>query len=194
MRRKDYPSIDLVRQVFREENGKLFWLERDASTIDSGSSDYIARTNKRFAGKEAGCVSRTTNYGKVQERWVVRVNGIKLYRYQIIWAIRKGEWIDSKSLDHENRDSLDDRIENLRIATQHQQAGNCGKRSHNTTGYKGVSFDKNKNKYYAQMNVKDGNKRKHVFLGLFDDPEEAHEVYVKKAKEYFGEEFFHDGK
>jgi hypothetical protein len=113
----------------------------------------------------------------------------KFYRYQIIWAIHHNEWLNDKSIDHDNRNTLDDKIENLRKATDKDQGGNCGKRSHNTTGYKGVTFDKRRNKYVAQMRQKG----KHIFIGYFDNAEDAHKAYCVVAQEYFGE-FFHDGK
>lgn len=49
----------------------------------------------------------------------------------------------------------------------------------NTTGYKGVSFDKERNKYLAQIVFK----KKHYNLGRYDTAEEASEVYQKAKKE-----------
>lgn len=192
MPRIQYPSIDLVRQCLRYEDGKLYWLERSPSTFKDPS--YAPRVNKRCSGKEAGCMSEYTDkQGKLHRRWCIRIFDIKLYRYQIVWALFNNEWIGKNSLDHIDRDSTDDRIENLRPASQKDQAGNCGKRSHNTTGYKGVIYIKSRGKYYAQMTISENGKGKHIYVGSFNTPEEAHEAYCKRAKNYFGE-FFHDGK
>jgi hypothetical protein len=184
----NYPDIELVRQSLRYEDGKLFWLPRPPEHFKDPS--YSERINKTRAGEEAGCISKYIDKnGKLHKRWVIRVFDIKLYRYQIIWALHKNEWLEKNEIDHENRNTLDDKIENLRSATRHNQAGNVGKRSHNTSGYKGVTYVAKRDQYFAQMTTKDGHKGSRGF----DTPEEAHEEYCRMAREYFGE-FFHDGK
>lgn len=47
-------------------------------------------------------------------------------------------------VDHRNNDSLDCRRENLREATHAQNLWNYGKQKNNTSGFKGVSWDKGK--------------------------------------------------
>ena len=55
--------------------------------------------------------------------------------------------------------------------------------SKNTSNHKGVSFDKQMNKYKAYIKINGKNKH----LGYFDNIEEAVNARVKKAKELFGE-------
>jgi hypothetical protein len=50
---------------------------------------------------------------------------------------------------------------------------------HNSSGYKGVSYDASRNKWKAAIKEK----QKSIFLGRFDTPEEAFDAYVKKARE-----------
>src|SRR5882672_2771828 len=52
-------------------------------------------------------------------------------------------------VDHINGDTLDNRRENLRICTHAENARNCGARSHNKSGIKGVNFDRKRNKWLA---------------------------------------------
>lgn len=188
MSKADYPSIDSLRQAFRYENGKLFWLVRPVEHFkDAG---YAARLNTRCSGKEAGCLStHIDKFGKEHKRWKIRLFDILMYRYQIVWAIHNNEWLKDNEIDHENRNTIDDKIENLRRATDTNQAGNCGKRSHNTSGFKGVYFNKKRNQYFGQMTTKNG----HRGTKGFDTAEQAHESYCEMGREYFGE-FFHDGK
>jgi hypothetical protein len=84
--------------------------------------------------------------------------------------------------DHINRDTLDNRRSNLRVCTNSENMRNC-KKSHNTSGYIGVSRDKARKKWLAQITFH----REHIFIGRFDDIIEAAQAVDKKARELFGE-------
>jgi hypothetical protein len=85
--------------------------------------------------------------------------------------------------DHINRDKLDNRKANLRQATRSQNQVNRGLQSNNTSGYKGVHYDKLRNIWRARVVVD----RKGINLGDFKTPEEAAQAYNEKAKELHGE-------
>lgn len=87
-----------------------------------------------------------------------------------------------KHIDHKNRIKTDNSISNLREATTSQNAHNICKPITNTSGFKGVSFHKNRNKF--QANIKINGKKKH--LGLFLTSEEAYIAYCNAAKELHG--------
>jgi hypothetical protein len=176
MSNKDRPSIEFVRQALRYEDGKLFWKHRP---IEHFKNDrYYRAWNARLAGTEAGSVSH--------DRVFIAVGGQRISRHILIWAILKGEW--PGQVDHRNRDGSDDRIEGLRPATQSQNLANATIRSDNTSGYKGVSWDKARNKWMACIHINGRFKN----LGRFDDPAEAHAAYMRTAREHFGE-FATDG-
>jgi hypothetical protein len=82
-------------------------------------------------------------------------------------------------IDHVNHNKLDNRRQNLRVCTHQQNQFNRGKNSNNTSGYKGVHWNKQTQKWKAQIN--------HKYLGLFDSAEEAHRAYVRAAQELHGE-------
>jgi hypothetical protein len=86
-------------------------------------------------------------------------------------------------VDHRSVNSLDNRRTNLREATHGQNMCNSGKRQNNTSGYKGVTWSKKHRKWVAQI----GKDRTHHYLGLFDDPEVAHQAYCEAAKRLHGE-------
>ena len=75
-------------------------------------------------------------------------------------------------IDHINDDKLDNRFENLRIVSNRE---NCSTVKNGTCSsqFKGVHWDKNKNKWKAQVYI---NKKK-IHLGYFDDEEKASEIY-----------------
>lgn len=88
-----------------------------------------------------------------------------------------------EEVDHINGNGLDNRRNNLRLATKAQNQQNASKRKDNTSGYKGVTWHKASGKWYARIGSEDGHKN----LGLFLTPEEAYEAYKKEARRRFGE-------
>lgn len=85
--------------------------------------------------------------------------------------------------DHRNRQPLDNRISNLRKATNQENCFNTGKHSNNTSGYKGVYWHRRKNCWFGKI-TKD---RKQYMLGYFVDPKEAHDAYKRAALQLHGE-------
>lgn len=83
--------------------------------------------------------------------------------------------------DHRNKNTLDNRMENLRECTVSQNGANRDKQVRNTTGYKGVF--KNHSKWIARITVM--NKRFH--LGNFSNKESAARAYDAAALVHFGE-------
>ncbi len=85
-------------------------------------------------------------------------------------------------VDHINRNGLDNRRTNLRVATNAQNAMNVGLRRNNTTGFKGVSLRRG-TRWQARLMVHG----KALGLGFFDTAEEAARAYDAAAYENFGE-------
>jgi len=84
--------------------------------------------------------------------------------------------------DHVNGDGLDNRKSNLRKATRSENLYNQGVPAHNTTGFKGVCFNKRCGKFQAEIRVSGKPRR----LGLFVTKEEAHAAYCMAAKKLHG--------
>lgn len=84
-------------------------------------------------------------------------------------------------VDHIDGNPLNNKVENLRWCSNQQNQMNRDKSKNNTSGFKGVSWDKYHQKYKAQI-IKDGKPKN---LGYFDTPEEASLVYVKASRELF---------
>ena len=105
-------------------------------------------------------------------------SGKIILMHREIMKAKKGEYVD-----HINGNGLDNRIENLRICTQQENTRNKKKPIHNTSGYKGVCWDKQMKKWRVQIKHKNTNS----YIGLFNDLITAAKEYDKKAKEIFGE-------
>jgi hypothetical protein len=90
---------------------------------------------------------------------------------------------DKEIVDHINGNTLDNRKCNLRICTNAENLRNQKRSKRNKTGYKGVSFDKNRKKYKACIRVNGIG----IFLGRFNNPIVAYEAYCEASKKYHGE-------
>lgn len=133
--------------------------------------------NSRYTGKPAGTIN-SKGYIKIQ------LNG-KIYPahrliYQIIHSIDILP-IDLQ-IDHIDGNKQNNTPSNLRLATNQDNQRNVKIQRNNTSGFKGVTYEKNRNKWKAS--IYDGTRR--INLGRFDSPEEAHLAYKNKAFELFG--------
>lgn len=86
-------------------------------------------------------------------------------------------------VDHENRNQLDDRIENLRAATHSENSRNRTSHKNSSSKYLGVSWFKNYQKWKACIEVNDSG----IFLGNFELESDAALAYNKAAVKYFKE-------
>ena len=89
---------------------------------------------------------------------------------------------DGLIVDHINHNKLDNRRSNLRICTNQENLWNCKGYSNNTSGHTGVRWNKNDNKWSADITVS----YKRIHLGLFVNIEDAIRVRRKAEVEYFG--------
>ncbi len=94
-----------------------------------------------------------------------------------------GKDLTGLDVDHINGNPLDNRKSNLRVTTHQQNGFNRKISKNNTSGYKGVSFDKRRNKYVANIKVN----YKIIYLGGYETAKEAAIAYNEAAKIHFGE-------
>lgn len=101
---------------------------------------------------------------------------IKLHRYLL-------DAPNGMQVDHINGDPLDNRRENLRVATPSQNQANWRKKSPATSAYKGVSWHKGARKWRATINING----KQVHLGFYGEEEAAALAYDTAAERAYGE-------
>lgn len=107
-----------------------------------------------------------------------RIDGKRIYMHHFI--LPKKDYVE---IDHVNCNGLDNRKENLRYATSQQNKRNREKGKNNTSGFKGVSFRKDRNKWRAHITID----YKYRHLGHYDTAIEAAVAYNQAALKFFGE-------
>ena len=100
---------------------------------------------------------------------------------RFILGLQKGDKIEA---DHIDLNPINNKRDNLRIATSTQQKQNRNKttRKDRKSKYKGVTLT-HSGKWLSSITIN----KKVIRLGLFDTEEEAKLMYDEKAKELFGE-------
>ena len=101
--------------------------------------------------------------------------------HRVIFLLHYG-W-QPYQIDHEDTNKLNNRPGNLRPTTDHLNAGNVALHAHNSSGYRGVSFNTRSGLWHAQIKIAG----KQTYLGRFSTPEEAAKVYAEAAKKHFGD-------
>lgn len=102
--------------------------------------------------------------------------------HRLAWFYVYKEW-PKEDLDHIDGLRTNNRISNLREATRSQNLQNKRKQRNNASGFIGVSFNKERNKWDARLKAQG----KQICLGLFKTAEEAAQAYEEAAANYFGE-------
>ena len=147
---------------------KNIYLTKDKYTIvDDEDYKYLNQWkwrlhSKGYAYRNEKRIKNHTRKGILMHRQIMKLNS-------------------QKEIDHINRNKLDNRKNNLRISSSTQNHMNKEKSKNNTSGYKGITYDKRKNKWMAQIQKN----KKNIFIGYFNDKKSAATAYNRKAKELF---------
>ena len=152
------PEIRRFRELFEYKDGDLY------------------RKHGQFAGK-AGTLHHT---GYIQ----VKVDNKNYRAHRIIFAMHHGYL--PEYVDHIDGNPLNNRIENLRAATNQQNQYNVGLVARNKSGVKNVVWLRNKWRIFMRVNKKMKN------LGSFDDLELAELVAIEARNKFHGEFAKHD--
>ena len=149
-------ECELNGRKIKYEEGKLYvWREKQGNQ-KLKNPDWL---------ELKGSVDKINGYRQVMINY-------KLYKYhRVVYWIHNPEWdIDDNcrdnSIDHIDRDTSNNNIENLRVTTHQQNMWN--------TNSKGYYFNKARGKYLAQIVVNG----KHKHLGSFVSEDEARQAYL----------------
>jgi hypothetical protein len=161
--RTDHPSLERVRELFH---------------YDALSGRLI----RRITVKGGGNVGDVSGSPRDSGHLVVGID-YKVYSvHHIVWFLAYGLW-PTGWIDHRDGDPANNRLRNLRIATPAQNAANCKRYASNTSGYKGVSYNKRRQLWVSRLQTAG----KALYLGAYPSPEMAYSVYCLAARDNFGE-------
>jgi HNH endonuclease len=103
---------------------------------------------------------------------LITICGEEYREHRLVWFWWKGKWPEGH-IDHINGKRDDNRIANLREATNGQNRANSKPNKSNKFGLKGVR--QIGSRFQGQVTING----KTTYLGTFDTPEEAHASYLK---------------
>lgn len=142
-------SADLIRELFKYDP----------------HTGVVTRAKTKSSNAKVGSV---VGHRNVNGYLMTRINGRTLSVHRLVWMYVYGEFPNGQ-IDHINGCKSDNRISNLRCGTRAENQQNQKLHSDNTSGYTGVSWRKDSNKWKAQIQV-DGRK---IHLGSFVNIEDA---------------------
>lgn len=145
-------------------------------SYDPDTGLFTWRRKRRPLGERAGSPCLKWGYTKIC------VDKRMYLAHRLAWLWVYGDPLPAQ-IDHINAVPNDNRIANLRACSGSQNSGNRRISTRNTTGYKGVQWIAREKRFAAKLR-KNG---KQYHLGFFNDPKEAHEAYMKAARQHFSE-------
>lgn len=154
-------SIERLREVLRyvPETGLFLWIKPPKN--HTRLQEYVA------GGIASGYV-------------MIKIDGRKYKAHRLAWLYVHGDWPNG-DLDHINGCPLDNRIGNLRIASNAQNQANRT-RDRNKSTPKGVRSLPS-GKFQARISVN----HRQIILGTFNSSTAAQAAYLQAAREHYGE-------
>lgn len=159
--------------------------ERLAYDPETGGFTWRQPVLLRTGGVRVPAGSRAGTYEKKGYRSIqfwIDGRRVAIKEHRLAWLYVHGEWpVDQ--LDHINGDRADNRIANLRPATNSQNMANRKLNDNSKSGVKGVCFHRGTQRWRARLQYNG----KRIHLGDFKEKEAAQIAYEAAAKRHFGE-------
>lgn len=141
---KSLITPEYIRELldYDPQTGDFIWMRRK---LRSNFERMDKIWNSRLAGKPVA--KRKHRHGHLQ----IGLHCKNYMAHRVAWAHYYGKWPEH-DIDHKNGNPADNRITNLRLATDSENLCNAKIRINNTSGIKGVSWNKKSHKWYAYIN------------------------------------------
>lgn len=149
-----------AREVkFQDFIGLYYYCEKSPSGLRYLRGNNQGGKKKRVAGDVAGTLLPSGYY-------TVRCNDSNYFAHRVVWCLVNQCNIQKELIDHIDRNRSNNCISNLRLATHSENNKNCSTKSHNKTGYNGVSYLANFNLYVATWVDIDGKQETKSFSSI----------------------------
>jgi hypothetical protein len=146
--------------------------------------EYSVVTGKLYWRESRGSIAKGSEAGTVHSSGYIciRVNKKLHWTHRLIWKLVTGS-NPLEQIDHIDRDPANNAWQNLREATNQQNSFNQGTYSNNTSGFKGVHWRPDCQKFRSRIKING----RDVHLGYFSTAEKASAAYRLATKKYFEE-------
>lgn len=171
-------SCGCLHSESMKEMGKNIRSLNDYIINDDICVGYTSDGEEFYFDKEDYDLIKNYTWSINDQGYVITVPFGKPIRMHIL-IMNRLDANDDKDIDHINHNRKDNRKENLRIVEHFQNITYCKTYSNNTSGRKGVYWDKSRNKWMACITYNN----KTYYLGRYDSFEEAVSVREKAEKE-----------
>ena len=143
---------ETIIDLFEYRDNNLYWKVRPKNQVDMS--------------KPAGNIN-----GRGYRR--IKIKGKKYQAHRLIYLMHNEQWditdtSQDNSIDHIDRDKLNNSIDNLRVATNSQQQHNTGMRNDNTSGESNVYWHKPAGKWYVIVTVNNNRRSGGYFINKED--------------------------
>ncbi len=157
----------------QDESIKLIPLTKGQNAIvDAADYDFLMRRN--------WCASWSETTKSFYAKSFDKTTGKLIYMHRTLFGESHPE------VDHRNRNTLDNRRENIRGCASSSNKHNIPKRRTNKSGYKGVSWCKERGLWVAHIQLQG----KSIYIGGYHSREDAYSAYCARAVPAVGD-FFH---
>ena len=147
---------------------------------DTGIIIWKKPTNPRIkVGAEAGHKTVKTKNLVYRE---IKFNYTQYKAHRLAYYMYHGIDPRNNDVDHEDRNGLNNKINNLRLATRLENSRNRKFQKNNTSGVTGVTWDKRRGRWVAQLKLNG----KYKFLGYYLNIQDAAQARKEGEKKYFG--------
>lgn len=198
---KKFGKLTVIKRASNDKNGKVQWL----CECECGNKK-IVRSNDLISNKQVTCGHCNTydlsgDYGicimSNSNQFIFDKDDYDLIK-KYCWRLSSNGYVNSSNdiklhrlimdcpdgfvVDHISGNKLDNRKLNLRVCKQNENCMNHSLNSNNTSGVAGVNWHKASSKWMARIK----SNYKTIYLGLYDNFEDAVEARKIAEEKYFG--------
>ena len=171
--RKGHNIITMMPWLYLELNGKQLRIDSEDSFNIYSWREPNSKPPYWFKIKPQLHINSKSGY----KQYRLFVNNKYYILSRVTYKAHNPEWDienngKTNKIDHIDRNSCNNQIENLRVVTQQQNTFN--------KGAKGYNWKKNRNKWRAEIMVN----QKYIHLGYFTEEADARQAYLTAKEKY----------